>query len=80
MVSGFYYSSFKEIKMTERISFSYALTLPLILIMIFVNPPLVLCGLAFVYALSGPLLWVWRRHKRVQRRAAARDGSRTREG
>jgi len=73
MVSKFVYSSFKEIKMTERISFSYALTLPLMLIMIFVNPPLVLCALAFLYALSGPALWVWRRYKRIERRAASAE-------
>lgn len=71
MVSPFAYSSFKEIKMTERISFSYALTLPLILIMVFINPPLVLCALAYVYALSGPVFAFWRRNRREARRAAA---------
>lgn len=75
MVSPFAYSSFKEIKMTERISFSYALTLPLILIMVFINPPLVLCALAYVYALSGPVFSIWRRNRRQARRAAA-GGSR----
>lgn len=79
MVSSFAYSSFKEIKMTERISFSYALTLPLMLIMVFINPPLVLCALAFLYALSGPALWLWRRHKREERRAAASDVPRSHE-
>ncbi len=73
MVSSFSYTSFKEIKMTERISFSYALTLPLILIMVFVNPPLVLCGLAYTYAFSGPLLSLWRRNRREARRVAASD-------
>ena len=78
MVSSFTYSSFKEIKMTERISFSYALTLPLILIMVFINPPLVLCGLAYTYAFSGPVLAVWRRSRRQSRREAA-SGRRPRE-
>lgn len=78
MVSPFSYSSFKEIKMTERISFSYALTLPLILILVFVNPPLVLCGLAYTYALSGPGLALWRRRGRAARREAAAS-SRSRE-
>ncbi len=71
MVSPFSYSSFKEIKMTDKISFSYALTLPLVLIMVFINPPLVLCALAYLYALSGPLLTFWRRSRRQARRAAA---------
>ena len=74
MVSPLNYSSFKEIKMTERISFSYALALPLILIMVFINPPLVLCGLAYTYALSGPVLLVWRRYRREARRAAGSAG------
>ncbi len=79
MVSPFSYSSFKEIKMTEKISFSYALTLPLILIMVFINPPLVLCALAYTYALSGPLLSLWRRYRRQARRAAASGGAERRE-
>jgi len=74
MVSPFSYSSFKEIKMTEKISFSYALALPLILIMIFINPALVLCGLAYTYAFSGPVLTLWRRNRREARRAASGAG------
>lgn len=79
MVSQFAYSSFKEIKMTERISFSYALTLPLMLIMVFINPPLVLCALAFLYAFSGPGLWLVRRYRRIERRAASSEQGRRRE-
>ncbi len=71
MVSQLSYTSFKEIKMTEKISFSYALTLPLILIMVFINPPLVLCGLAYTYALSGPVISLWRRSRRQARRDSA---------
>lgn len=77
MVSRFAFNSFKDIRMTERISFSYALALPLMIIMVFVNPPLVLFGLALVYACSGPLFAVWRRQKRERRRAAAAGGRRT---
>lgn len=71
MVSRFSYSSFKEIKMTERISFSYALTLLLIFIIVFINPPLVLFLLALVYASSGPAFSLWRRHRREQRRGSS---------
>ena len=76
MVSRFSFTSFKEIRINKRISFSYALTLPLILIMVFINPPLVLFLLAFIYATSGPLFSLWRRHKRVERRAAVSAGER----
>ncbi|MEJ2138624.1 MAG: CDP-diacylglycerol--serine O-phosphatidyltransferase [Gammaproteobacteria bacterium] len=69
MVSSFNYNSFKEISISGRISFTYALALPLIFIMIAVNPPLVLFGLALTYAAAGPVFWVWRRQKRHARRA-----------
>ena len=76
MVSRFNFSSFKGIKMTAKISFSSALTLPLILIMMAINPPLVLFLLAVAYAVSGPAFAIWRRNRRVARRAAASDGER----
>ena len=58
-------------------SFTYALTLPLIFIMVAVNPPLVLFGLAFTYALSGPAVWLWRRQRRQTRRAERTGSSNT---
>ena len=64
MVSPFSYNSFKELSANGRISFTYALALPLIFIMVAINPPLVLFGLAFTYALSGPGFWFWRRQGR----------------
>jgi CDP-diacylglycerol--serine O-phosphatidyltransferase len=73
MVSRFAYSSFKEISVSGRISFTYALALPLIFIMIAVNPPMVLFLLALVYACSGPGFTLWRRHKRQTRRAASAE-------
>ena len=60
MVSRFSYNSFKEINVDGRISFTYAFAIPLMFIMIAANPPLVLFMLAFVYAVSGPLLHIWR--------------------
>jgi CDP-diacylglycerol--serine O-phosphatidyltransferase len=73
MVSRFSFSSFKEISVSGRISFTYALALPLMFIMIAVNPPLVLFLLAFVYACSGPLFSLWRRQKRQARRGASAE-------
>ncbi|MCP4091084.1 MAG: CDP-diacylglycerol--serine O-phosphatidyltransferase [Gammaproteobacteria bacterium] len=69
MVSPFSYNSFKEISVNGRISFTYALVLPLIFIMVAINPPLVLFGLAFTYAVSGLWLSFWRRQGRQDRRA-----------
>jgi hypothetical protein len=40
------------------------LALPLIFIMVAINPPLVLFGLAFTYALSGPGFSFWRRESK----------------
>ena len=71
MVSPFSYNSFKEISISGRISFTYALALPLIFIMIAVNPPLVLFALALTYAMAGPAFSLWRRQKRRARRAAS---------
>jgi hypothetical protein len=42
--------------------------------MVAVNPPLVLFGLAFVYAVSGFGVTLWRRQRRNIRRAASSDG------
>ena len=75
MVSSFSYNSFKDISVSGRISFTYALALPLIFIMVAINPPLVLFGLAFVYALSGPGFTLWRRQRRQLRRTERTDGS-----
>lgn len=74
MVSPFSYNSFKEISISGRISFTYALALPLMFIMIAVNPPLVLFGLASTYAVAGPVFWVWRRQRRQARRDAKSVG------
>lgn len=66
MVSHFSYNSFKEINVSGRISFTYAFLIPLMFIMIAVNPPLVLFSLAFVYAISGPLTHSWRLLRKIR--------------
>ena len=76
MVSSFNYDSFKNISMNGRISFTHLLALPLIFIMVAVNPPLVLFGLASTYALSGVGVSLWRRQRRQQRRAVSADNKR----
>ena len=63
MVSRFAYHSFKEISGHGRISFTYAFVIPLIFILIALNPPVVLFSLSGVYALSGPVVWLWKRRR-----------------
>ena len=67
MVSRLSYNSFKEINVGGRISFTYAFAIPLMFIMIAVNPPLVLFMLAVVYAASGPAMLLWRWYRKRMR-------------
>jgi CDP-diacylglycerol--serine O-phosphatidyltransferase len=60
MVSRFYYSSFKGVNLTGRVRFTYALLIPLAFVIIAVEPPAVLLALFGAFALSAPLLWLFR--------------------
>lgn len=64
MVSQFPFYSFKEVRAHGRISFTYAFVIPLTFVLIAIDPPLVLFTIGVIYALSGPLLWSWRRQGR----------------
>jgi CDP-diacylglycerol---serine O-phosphatidyltransferase len=64
MVSRFYYSSFKGVELTGRVRFTYAILIPLTLVVIFLNPPIMLLALFGAYALSAPGVWLWRRLRR----------------
>ncbi len=72
MVSNFRYYSFKELNLGSRIPFTYLLLIPLILILISVEPPVVLFSMFTGYGLSGPLLWLWRRSRRSRASQAVR--------
>lgn len=61
MVSDFRYYSFKEINFGRRIPFTWMLGIPLIFMIISVDPPLVFLLMFGIYALSGPIHWYWRR-------------------
>jgi len=63
MVSHLPYYSFKEVSPRSRISFTYALAMPLALVLIALDPPKVLFAMAAGYAISGPAVWIWRRSK-----------------
>ena len=64
MVSRFYYSSFKGVHLTGRVRFTYAVLIPLVFVVISVEPPLVLLALFGSFALSAPAVAVWRRLRR----------------
>lgn len=64
MVSRFYYSSFKGLKLTGRVRYGYALLVPLAFVVIAAEPPVVLLALFGAFALSAPLAWLWRRLRR----------------
>ena len=61
MVSRFAYVSFKEINPGKRVRFAQLVLIPLVIIVIAIEPPVTLFGLFVVYAASGPAAWLWRR-------------------
>jgi CDP-diacylglycerol--serine O-phosphatidyltransferase len=73
MVSSFKYYSFKEWNLGGRVPFTYLLIVPLVFILIAVNPPVVLFLLFATYALSGPMLALLRLRRRARRHAGQGD-------
>ncbi len=67
MVSGFAYYSFKELGPRGRISFAYVFVIPLIFVLIALDPPSVCFIIASLYALSGLVMAAWRRRRRSGR-------------
>jgi len=78
MVSQFPYYSFKQVHARGRISFAYAISVPLVFVLIALDPPSVLFSIGVIYALSGPVLWLWRlqrrRHPRLPRQERPTGG------
>jgi CDP-diacylglycerol--serine O-phosphatidyltransferase len=64
MMSRFAYLSFKDISPGKRLRFANLLIIPLVLIVIAVEPQVTIFALFMVYAASGPAAWLWRRRKR----------------
>jgi CDP-diacylglycerol--serine O-phosphatidyltransferase len=73
MISKLAYYSFKDFSLRGRISFTYVLIIPLIFILIAIDPPTVLFGLAVLYALSAVVVAFWRRRHREQTRARRQE-------
>ncbi len=59
MVSNLRYLSFKGLDDNRRVPFVALLVTVIVFILVLVDPPKVLFLLAFVYALSGPVMWGW---------------------
>lgn len=64
MVSRVSYYSFKDLNLSQRVSFPVLVMVPLVFILIALNPPRVLFAMGFLYAASGPAISVWRRWQR----------------
>ncbi|TVZ38391.1 CDP-diacylglycerol--serine O-phosphatidyltransferase [Alteromonadaceae bacterium 2753L.S.0a.02] len=61
MVSNMKYQSFKGLDANRRVPFVAMFITLMVFIVVTINPPMVLFTLAFIYALSGPLTWLWDR-------------------
>ncbi len=60
MVTNIRYRSFKDLDLKGRVPFVTILVVPLIFVAVFLYPPQVLFGAAFIYTLSGPVQALWR--------------------
>ena len=69
MVSRFGYPSFKQFDLDRRIRFVYLLLVPLVFVLIAIDPSTMLLSVFGTYALSAPTLWVGRRLRRLVRGA-----------
>ncbi|MGH8477472.1 MAG: CDP-diacylglycerol--serine O-phosphatidyltransferase [Methylococcales bacterium] len=70
MVSNFRYYSFKDIDLRGKVPFVVAIAVMLCFGLIFTHPPVMLFGLFFVYALSGPVVTLILLRKRRSKRIA----------
>ena len=73
MVSRFSFFSFKKLDLEGPVRFIYLLLVVLAFVLIASDPPLVLLTVFGAYAVSAPLVWLWRRMRR-HRRAPHREG------
>ncbi len=64
MVSTFRYPSFKQIDLKKSMSYRVALALAAVLLGVAAQPTIFFLGLALVYTLSGPVLWLVGRLRR----------------
>lgn len=68
MVSGIRYHSFKDLDLKGRVPFMAVLIVPLVFVLVFLDPPQVLFMFFLVYALHGPVMGAWRLVRRSAHR------------
>lgn len=73
MVSNVRYHSFKNLDLRGRVPFVAVIAVVLIFVLVSVDPPIVLFGLALIYASSGLVLTLVLLRRRRQERAVARE-------
>jgi len=74
MVSNVRYFSFKGAKRTDRVPFVWILIVVLLFVLLAIDLPAVLLGIAYVYVLSGPVMTLVQRRERRDRRRRRRQG------
>ena len=67
MMSRFAYASFKDVNPARRVRFVQLLLIPLVIIIIAIEPPVTIFALFIMYAASGPVAWAWHWHRRSKR-------------
>ncbi len=70
MVSNIRYRSFKDLDVRGRVPFMTILAVPLVFVLVFLDPPQVLFAIFSAYAISGPLLVILRFLRRPGERPA----------
>lgn len=88
MVSNFSYPSFKNIDLRGRVPFVAMVVVVLVFVVVSIDPARILLAMASTYAVSAPLLWLWRhrggllkrwRQRRLMRRQDVSESLATEE-
>ena len=69
MISNYRYYSFKEIHFRGTVPYVVFLMAVVLLVVIAQNPHEVLLGMCLIYALTGPVIWIYRRVKSKSRKS-----------
>ena len=67
MISRFAFNSFKQVNPGARVRFTYIVLVPIAFILIFLHLPISLLVMFGGYALSAPMLWLYRKLRRRTR-------------
>lgn len=67
MVSSLPYQSLKQLNMNRRVRLVFFIFIALVLALIYAEPAKMLLGMSSAFALSAPLVWLWRRIRRSGR-------------